>query len=223
MEVNSARFISIPNLGRIPVGKLVCIGRNYSEHAAEMKHPVPDVPMVFLKPTTALLPHGGIVQFPTHIGEVHHEVELVAVVGHRVRNATPREAQGAVVAYAVGLDMTARALQSAAKRAGAPWSEAKGFDTFAPIGMPVNANDVDLAAATITLRVNGNLVQEGRTADMIFGIADLIVHCSAVFTLEPGDLIYTGTPSGVGPVKDGDALCAEITGLPDLRVTIATS
>jgi acylpyruvate hydrolase len=221
MEVNPARYVSIPHLGRVPIGKLLCIGRNYAKHAKEMKSALPRTPMVFLKPTTALIGPGGTVELPPGVGEVHHEVELVLVIGHRVRNTTPEQAALAVSGYAVGLDMTARALQAAAKKSGTPWSVAKGYDTFAPIGEAVGPEAFSPDQARIALRINGRLVQEGRILDMIFGIPELVAFCSTVFTLEPGDLIYTGTPEGVGPVRDGDRLRAEISGLPPLEVSVS--
>lgn len=202
-------------------GKLLCIGRNYAKHAAEMKSEVPEEPIVFLKPATALVGHDGSIVLPAMSEEVHHEVELVVVLGKGGRHIPAEEAMGYVEAYAVGLDMTARDLQSVAKQKGQPWSVAKGFDTFAPLGTLVPAEAVaDPHDLEITLRVNGEVRQHGHTGDMLFSIADLIAYCSRIFTLQAGDLIYTGTPEGVGPVQDGDELEAVLTGLPPLRVTV---
>lgn len=203
-------------------GKLLCIGRNYAAHAAEMKSDVPTTPMVFLKPSTALVPDGGVVRLPPQSSDVHHEVELVVAIGTGGKDIAEAEALRHIAGYAVGLDMTARDVQAAAKKKGHPWSVAKGFDTFAPLGALVPASAIaDPQDLTIALRVNGTLRQEGHTADMIFSVAPLIAYCSAIFTLEPGDLIYTGTPEGVGPVEAGDVLEAEVAGLPTLRVTVA--
>jgi 2-keto-4-pentenoate hydratase/2-oxohepta-3-ene-1,7-dioic acid hydratase in catechol pathway len=154
--------------------------------------------------------------------DVHHEVELVALIGTRTRNVTRQQARSSVVALAVGLDMTARDLQQAAKEAGLPWSVAKGFDTFAPIG-PLQAVDEDTFPIDleITLDVNGHRRQTGHTSDMIFALEDVIAYASSIFTLEPGDLIYTGTPSGVSAVHAGDRLEARAGGLPPLRVDVA--
>lgn len=205
----------------VDVTKLLCIGRNYAKHAAEMKSEVPDEPLVFLKPPSALVGDRGTVVLPTASRDVHHEVELVAVIGTGGKNIPQVEALNHVDAYAVGLDMTARDLQSEAKKGGRPWSVAKGFDTFAPLG-PVEpaASIADPQDLTIRLTVNGEERQSASTRDMIFPVAELIAYCSRIFTLTPGDLIYTGTPEGVGPVQDGDELEATVTGLPPLRVTV---
>ncbi len=202
-------------------GKLLCIGKNYAKHAAEMKSAVPDEPVVFLKPATALIGHGGAVVLPAMSREVHHEVELVAVVGRGGTDIPEADALARVAAYAVGLDMTARDLQLKAKQKGHPWSIAKGFDTFAPLGDLAPAEAVpDPQALDLRLTVNGAVRQASHTSDMVFSVATLIAYCSRIFTLEPGDLLYTGTPEGVGPVEDGDVLEATATGLPPLRVTI---
>ena len=214
--------ITMPGTGeRLTPGKLVCIGRNYAAHARELGNDVPEAPVVFLKPATSLVADGGTVVLPPQTDDVHHEVELVVVVGTACKNVPAREAMACVVGYAVGLDMTARDLQPDLKKKGLPWTLAKGFDTFAPLGeiVPVSAVP-DASALTLTLRVNGEIRQHGSTADMLHTVADLVAYASSVFTLLPGDLIYTGTPEGVGPVADGDVLEAEITGLPPLRVTV---
>ena len=203
-------------------GKLLCIGRNYAKHAAEMQSAVPEQPMVFLKPSTALVGHEGTVVLPPHSHDVHHEVELVAVIGREGKNIAAEAALDHVAAYAVGLDMTARDIQAEAKKKGHPWSVAKGFDTFAPLGAlaPAAAID-DPQNLTIRLTVKGAVRQEGHTGDMIFPVAELIAFCSRIFTLQPGDLLYTGTPEGVAAVEEGDVLEATCTGLPPLRVRVA--
>jgi 2-keto-4-pentenoate hydratase/2-oxohepta-3-ene-1,7-dioic acid hydratase in catechol pathway len=215
--------ILLPTTGeRIVSPRLFCIGRNYASHAREMNSAVPTVPMVFLKPSTALVPTGGRVILPAMSNEVHHEVELVVVIGKRGKDIPEAEAMGYVAGYAVGLDMTARDLQAEAKKSGAPWTVAKGFDTFAPLGPIAPAAALpDPQHTTIQLRINGAVRQDGRTADMIFSIPRLITHCSQIFTLLPGDLLYTGTPEGVGPVHEGDHLEATVAGLPPLSVTVA--
>ncbi|GIV61738.1 MAG: acylpyruvase [Rhodothermaceae bacterium] len=205
----------------VRVGKILCIGRNYAKHAAEMQSDVPDEPLVFLKPSTALVGHGGTVLLPPQSQDVHHEVELVAVMGRGGKNIPESRALEHVAAYAVGLDMTARDLQALAKKKGHPWTVAKGFDTFAPLGPLVDASQVrDPQALEISLTVNGDVRQHGHTRDMIFPVARLIAYCSQIFTLMPGDLLYTGTPEGVGPVQDGDVLEARISGFPSLRVRV---
>jgi 2-keto-4-pentenoate hydratase/2-oxohepta-3-ene-1,7-dioic acid hydratase in catechol pathway len=206
------------------VSKVLCIGRNYAKHAAEMKSDVPSEPMVFLKPPSALIESGDAVVIPTQSDNVHHEVELVAVIGRQGKNIPVAEALDYVDSYAVGLDMTARDIQQGAKDRRHPWSVAKGFDTFAPLGPRVPAADVhDPQQLDIKLTVNGETRQHGETKDMIFSVADLIAYCSQIFTLMPGDLLYTGTPEGVGPVEAGDELEATVTGVPPLRVSVRSA
>ncbi len=214
--------ISLPTAQtNVPVTKLLCIGRNYARHAAEMDSEVPDQPLVFLKPPSALISDGGAVVIPAASKDVHHEVELVAVIGTGGKNIPSEEALAHVDAYAVGLDMTARDLQSAAKRGGKPWSVAKGYDTFAPLGPLEPASSIrDPQNLSVRLVVNGEERQAATTRDMIFPVAELVAYCSRIFTLAPGDLIYTGTPEGVGPVAAGDNLEATVAGLPPLRVQV---
>lgn len=202
-------------------GKLLCIGRNYAKHAEEMQSDVPDRPMVFLKPASALVADGGDVVLPPQSQNVHHEVELVAVIGTGGKDLAAADALDHVAGFAVGFDMTARDVQQAAKDRSHPWSVAKGFDTFAPLGAFAARADVgDVQDLAIRATVNGETRQESRTKHMIFSVAELVAYCSTIFTLEPGDLLYTGTPEGVGPVADGDRLEAEVEGLPALRVNV---
>ncbi|ARA92802.1 isomerase/hydrolase [Rhodothermaceae bacterium RA] len=202
-------------------GKLLCIGQNYARHAAEMKSRVPDKPMIFLKPSTALVGDGGRVVLPSMSRDVHHEVELVVLIGRTGKHIPESEALAYVGGYAIGLDMTARDLQAEAKAKGHPWSVAKGFDTFAPVGAFVPADAVaDPQDVQVRMAVNGEIRQDGHTGDMIFPVARLIAYASRIFTLEAGDLLFTGTPEGVGPVQPGDVLEATGTGLPALRVTV---
>jgi 2-keto-4-pentenoate hydratase/2-oxohepta-3-ene-1,7-dioic acid hydratase in catechol pathway len=202
-------------------GKLVCIGRNYAKHAAEMKSDVPENPVIFLKPSTALVGQGGKVILPPMSREVHHEIELVVAIGRGGKQIPINDALNHVDGYALGLDMTARDLQEQAKLKGLPWSISKGFDTFAPLGPLAKAHDVgDPQQLEFELRVNGEVRQKARTADMIFSVAFLISYCSSMFTLLPGDLIFTGTPDGVGPVVTGDLLEASSPKLPELRVKV---
>lgn len=214
--------ISLPEGGlTLQPGKLLCIGRNYAKHAAEMKSDVPETPMVFLKPATALIGNDGVINLPPMTQDVHHEVELVVVIGKEGKHIGVDDAMEHVAAYAVGLDMTARDIQAAAKQKGHPWSVAKGFDTFAPLGALVPAAAIDDPQdLNIKLTIDGEVRQEGHTGDMIFSVAELITYCSRIFTLQPGDLLYTGTPEGVGPVHDGETLSAEISGMPPLTVRV---
>jgi acylpyruvate hydrolase len=214
-------FLSIPHTGTmVEPGKVLCIGRNYAAHAVEMKSELPERPVVFLKPTSALIDSGGSVLLPPESHDVHHEVELVAVIGRTGRHISEEAALDHVAAYAVGLDMTARDLQDEAKRKGLPWTISKGFDTFAPLGALASAVDIDVQHLEVRLEVNGQLRQKGHTQHMLFSVAYLISFCSRIFTLVPGDLLFTGTPEGVGRVQEGDVLEATITGLPPLRVDV---
>ena len=215
--------ITLPSGESVRPGKILCIGRNYAAHVREMGDvaDLPAEPVVFLKPSTALIPDGGTVVLPRQSNDVHHELELVVVLGEGGRHIAESEALNHVAAYALGLDLTARDLQAKAKANTGPWSIAKGFDTFAPLGPLTPASEItDPQAATIELKVNGEIRQHGSTAHMIFPVAKLISYLSSIFTLEPGDLIYTGTPEGVGPIRDGDVLEATGEGLKPLRVNV---
>ncbi len=203
-------------------GKVLCVARNYAKHAAEMNAKVPAAPVIFLKPATALVPSGSQVVLPAISSTVHHELELVVLIGRSGKDIGTGSSLQYVAGYAVGLDMTARDLQAKAKAKGQPWSVAKGFDTFAPLGNFTPAGQVqDVQALTIELSVNGQVRQEGNTSDMIFSVVHLVAWCSRIFTLEPGDVLFTGTPDGVGPVLRGDVLEASGTGLEPLKVTVA--
>ena len=202
-------------------GKLLCIGRNYAKHAKELGNEVPESPMVFLKPASALIPSGDHIVIPKMSHDVHHEVELVCLIGKKGKDIPVEAAMDYIAGYAVGLDMTARDIQNEAKAKSHPWSVAKGFDTFAPLGPFVSSQSVnDVADLNIELRINGVLRQSGNTQDMIFSVAELVSWCSSIFTLEPGDLLFTGTPEGVGPIAPGDVLVAKVAGIPELTVGV---
>jgi 5-carboxymethyl-2-hydroxymuconate isomerase len=205
----------------LSVGKILCLGRNYPEHAKEMKVESPTTPVVFLKPTTALLEAGGSIVFPTLSEVVHHEVEMVVVIGREGKKIPRDTAMEYVAGYAVGLDMTLREVQAEAKKKGLPWSVAKGFDTSAPLSTAVRRENVrDPHNLNISLRVNRKLRQSSNTRNMIFRVPDIIAFLSTVFTLEPGDLIFTGTPEGVGPVHHGDKLTAALESVGTLTVGV---
>jgi acylpyruvate hydrolase len=205
----------------LPVGKILCLGRNYRDHAEEMKAEVPTSPVVFLKPSTALLQNGGRIQIPPLSKQLHYEAEMVVVIG-RDGKAIPRErAMDHVEGYAVGLDMTLRDLQSEAKSKGLPWSVAKGFDTSAPVSHVVPRDRVDDPhALQLSLEVNGSMRQRASTGEMIFRIEEIIAFVSQIFTLERGDLIFTGTPKGVGEARSGDTLVATLESVGTLTVTV---
>lgn len=200
-------FFPLPGLPHLSAHTLFCIGRNYAEHAKELNNPIPDRPVVFTKPLTTLLPDGGTVILPPVTTDVHHEVELVVAIGTGGKNIPIESALSHVAGYAIGLDMTARDIQTSLKAKSHPWELAKGLDTFAPLGTFVDAASLpDPSNLTLELRVNGDLRQSGTTADMLNTIPSLISFLSSYFTLTPGDLIFTGTPAGVAAVQDGDVL-----------------
>jgi 2-keto-4-pentenoate hydratase/2-oxohepta-3-ene-1,7-dioic acid hydratase in catechol pathway len=207
---------------RAPVDpyKILCIGRNYAAHAKEMGNDVPTEPLLFLKPRTALVGHGGIVELPPESSRVEHEAELGVVIGSSARRVNRDQALAHVFGYTCVCDVTARDLQ---KKDG-QWSRAKGFDTFCPCG-PWIETDVDARALRIRCTVNGVTKQDGSTAQMVFDVATLIEYASAAMTLEPGDLIVTGTPDGTGPIAHGDAVTVDIenVGALSFRVVAAQS
>jgi uncharacterized protein (TIGR00369 family) len=205
----------------VRVGKILGIGRNYADHIKEMGAPASGPPVIFLKPATAIVHDGGEVSLPEGVGEVHHEVELVVAIGRSGKGIEEKDALDHVLGYAVGLDMTLRDLQGQAKERGEPWSLAKGFDSSAPLSRIVPRDEVgDGSGLKITLEVNGERRQEADTSRMLRSVAELVAHASKLMTLERGDLIYTGTPAGVGPVQAGDLLKAEIEKVGELTVRI---
>jgi acylpyruvate hydrolase len=207
---------------RLRVGKILAVGRNYAAHNREMGHERPVPPVVFLKPPSALVGDGGTVRLPRGLGAIHHEVELVAVIGARGRAITESRALDHVLGYAVGIDLTLRDLQGEAKKKGEPWDLAKGFDGSAPVSMVVPREECgDPGDWGLSLEVNGARRQDGSTARMLHGVAALVSQVSQLITLERGDLIFTGTPEGVGPVLPGDVIEARLADLVSLRVTAA--
>ncbi len=187
---------------------IYCIGSDYAEHAKELGNAVPKRPVVFLKPTSSLCRTGERVLLPKISQQVDHEVELVVAIGKRGKAVPVEKALEWVAGYAVGIDVTARDLQDEAKSKALPWTLSKGFDTFAPLGEFVPRAQSGDGPFTLELKVNGNLRQSGNTAEMVFSVSKLIAFLSEHFTLQPGDLIYTGTPSGVGPLLPGDKVQA---------------
>jgi 5-carboxymethyl-2-hydroxymuconate isomerase len=208
----------------VPVGKILAVGRNYAAHNVEMGNAETAAPVLFLKPTSALLHDGGTLQLPRGGGQVHHEVELVVVIGKPGRAIAESDALDHVLGYGVGLDMTLRDVQSEAKRGGEPWSLSKGFDGSAPISEIVPAAELgDASGLEIRLDVNGETRQRGNTSGMSRPVAALIAHASRWMTLERGDLIYTGTPAGVGPVVSGDKLEASIERIGSVRIEVTSA
>ena len=215
------KYVKFADGESLPVGKILCLGRNYPEHVKEMKAETASTPVVFIKPATALIASGECVVIPPVSNDVHHEVELVVVIGRDGRNIPAGKAMEHVAGYAVGLDMTLRDVQAEAKKRGLPWSVAKGFDTSAPLSAPVRRAAVsDPHALSIELSVNGTVRQSSNTQHMILRIPAIIAYCSTVFSLEAGDLIFTGTPEGVGRVVHGDRIDAQIASVGTLTVGI---
>jgi 5-carboxymethyl-2-hydroxymuconate isomerase len=207
---------------RLRVGKILAVGRNYAEHNAEMGNARSVPPVLFLKPPSAVVHDGGVVSLPLGLGQVHHEVELVVAIGRSGRAIPEDAAMEHVLGYAVGLDLTLRDLQAEAKKKGEPWDLAKGFDGSAPVSHVVPRERVlDVTALSLTLDVNGVRRQEGSVSEMLYGVAALVAYASRWITLERGDLLFTGTPSGVGPLVAGDSVVARLSDLTMLRVTVA--
>jgi acylpyruvate hydrolase len=206
----------------LEVSKIVCLARNYAEHAKELANVVPTQPVFFLKPPSCLLPGGGEIRMPMDMGRVDVETELVAILGRGGRDVHPSDAMELVAGYAVFFDITARDLQGRARKEGQPWTAAKGYDTFGPISAPIPARKVpDPHDLPIRLEVNGVVRQDSNTRHMVFRIPETLAAISRVMSLEPGDLLATGTPEGVWPLAPGDRLEAEILGVGSLRCTVA--
>ncbi len=186
--------------------KILCIGRNYAAHAAELGNAVPEEPVVFCKPDSALLGRNLPFVIPSFTNDVHHEIELVLRIGKVGKHIEPRFAHKYIDAVTVGIDFTARDLQSELKSKGLPWEKAKGFDGSAVVGRFVSADQLDLSNLRFSLTKNGVPVQSGHSQNMLHSFADIISYVSRYFTLKTGDLIFTGTPEGVGPIHPGDVL-----------------
>lgn len=211
----------IPGLPNLTISSIFCIGRNYQKHAEELGNTVTDQPMVFLKPVSSVIGGDDFIILPHQSKEVHHEVELVIAIGKNGKNISEEKSLEYIAGYGLGIDVTARDMQQQAKEKGHPWSVAKGFDTFAPISnfLPVD-NETNFSAMDISLTVNGEERQQGNTTNMIFTVPKLIAYLSTVFTLHPGDLIFTGTPAGVSSIKSGDVIR---TSLNNEKITLNTS
>ena len=226
--VPAPTVVSVPIAGaseRFPVRRVYCVGRNYEEHAKEMGFTGREPPFFFLKPADAVVSvnagETGRIAYPTLTQNLHHEIELVVAIGKGGANIKAADALAHVFGYAVGLDMTRRDLQNDMKKQGRPWCIGKGFDQSAPIGPITPAADVPgVLQAAISLTVNGTPRQASVISKLIWNVAETIEHLSAAWTLEPGDLIYTGTPEGVAAVVRGDTLHGHVDGLVDLTVTV---
>ncbi len=206
---------------QIPVGTMYCIGRNYSAHAKEMGVELPESALVFIKPPTAFVPNQTAINIPSISKNMHHEVEMVVIIGKDCSHVTAGDALDYVAGYAVGIDLTLRDVQAIAKQRGEPWAIAKGFSGSAPISTAVPAKDItnpnDLS---IELKVNGEIRQKGSTSMMERTVEQLIEYVASIFTLREGDCIFTGTPEGVGRLESGDMVTAELQGVPILEISI---
>jgi fumarylpyruvate hydrolase len=202
-----------------PVRRILCVGRNYAAHRREMGGDDRDPPFFFAKPADAVAPPGTAVPYPSATADLHHEIELVAALGRAGQDVSVEAALDLVVGYAVGVDLTRRDLQNAAKAKGQPWEAGKGFDVSAPISA-IRRWQGDPPSGAIRLSVNGSVRQEGSLADMIWSIPEIIAQASRLWRLAPGDLIFTGTPEGVGPLVRGDRVEGEVEGVASLDFTV---
>lgn len=206
----------------IPVGKIICIGRNFAAHAKELGNSVPDSPILFMKPADCIVPDGGTVVIPDYTSECHHEVELAVLIGKAGAKIPAGKALAHVAGYAVAIDLTLRDVQSVLKEKGHPWEMAKAFATSCPLSDFVTADTVtDTDNLSLKLSVNGRVRQDGTSADMMRSVEEVIAVMSDYFSLEPGDILLTGTPAGVGPLVSGDQVVAEIDGVGILKVSVA--
>ena len=204
------------------VGKIICLGRNYLDHIRELGNKVPDRAVIFCKPASSIIADGGTINIPEYSNDCHHELELALLVGKTGKKIEEKEALSYLAGYGVALDLTLRDLQTELKNKGLPWEIAKGFDTSCPLSDFVtvesveNPNDIHL-----TLKVNGQLRQQGSTAQMMRSVEEIIAEVSTFYTLEPGDIILTGTPAGVSRIESGDQLEGSIEQVGTLKVSVA--
>ena len=208
-------------IGTFHPGKVLCVGRNYEEHAKELGNEVPEFPIFFMKPTSNLAWSGAEIEVPPYSDNMHYETELVLLIGKNLKNASVEEAEEAIIGYATGLDMTLRDQQDLLKGKGHPWEKAKCFDNAAVLSEFILKEDLNLTLdKKIILHVNGELKQNGALNDMIFKPAPIVAELSKMMTIEKGDLVFTGTPAGVGRVTSGDVLEGYVEGVPVVRATV---
>lgn len=206
-----------------PINNIFCIGRNYAAHIAELNHRPDERPLVFLKPTSALHGEGTPITLPAFSANVHYETELLVLIGMGGKNIKPENALSHVAGYGIGLDLTARDLQEEAQAKGLPWALAKGFDGSACVSHFIAAADLpDVMTCSFTMKLNGELRQHGEVTQMLFNLPTLIAYLSQVFTLNKGDLIFTGTPQGVGPLHRGDVLELDLANQLSARFSVAS-
>jgi len=216
------KSVKIKNsIKEVTIGKIVCVGRNYAEHAIELGNEIPEKPVVFLKPGSAVIYSVDTIVYPPFSNEMHHEVELVLLIGENIKDASAAEAEISIIGYGVGLDMTLRDIQSKLKSKGHPWTIAKCFDTSAVLSDIVLKEDFNLSLdEEIYLKVNDEVRQNDKLNKMIFNPVELVQYLSSLMTLEKGDLIFTGTPKGVGKVNKGDMINAGIEGIGEIMVNV---
>ena len=196
------------------LGKIVCVGRNYAAHAKELNNPIPSEPILFIKPASSAVPIAPTFSIPTDQGSVHHELEIAILIGEALTKATEDQVAVSIAGVGLGLDLTLRDVQDKLKEKGHPWERAKSFDGACPLTEFVSVSlpsKGDWQSLGLKLEKNGQLQQQGSSAEMLFSILPLIAHMSQNFSLQPGDVILTGTPAGVGPLKVGDSLLAELS------------
>jgi acylpyruvate hydrolase len=216
------KYIGFKNSSeKTAIGKMVCVGRNYAAHAKELGNEVPEFPIIFLKPASNVIFSGDSVVHPTYSKDLHHEVELVLYIGEDVKNASDEEAEHAIHGYTIGLDMTLRDLQNEFREKGDPWTLSKCFDTAAVLTDIVLKKDYKLKGdEKISLSVNGKVRQNSSISNMIFSPAEIVKFISSRMTLEKGDLIYTGTPEGVGRVVQGDKIEAHLENIGKITTEV---
>ncbi len=213
----------LENRADLPIGKILCIGRNYADHIRELGNETPGAPVIFIKPSSSVIGEGEAIVIPSYSRECHHEAELAVLIGKEGKDIPEERAMEHIAGYGVAVDLTLRDVQGELKKKGLPWEIAKGFDTACPLSGFVEASRVpDPHDLRIRMEVNGETRQDGHTAMMIHRIPAILRHMSACFTLEPGDVILTGTPAGVGRILPGDRLLAEIPGVASLRLSVVS-
>lgn len=212
------------NKEKIQVSKIFCLGLNYLNHISEMKSERPTEPLIFMKPPSAIIHDGESIIIPKISNEVHHECEIVLLIGKDGKNISIEDAEDYILGIGAGIDVTLRDVQGEAKKKGRPWVVSKGFDTSAPVSDFIPVEDFnDLSNIEISLSVNNKLRQKGNSKDMIFGFAETISYLSQIFTLNRGDLIFTGTPEGVSQINTGDNISVNLNNLLDLKVSVRNS
>lgn len=205
----------------VTLGKIVCVGRNYADHAKELNNPIPTEPMLFIKPSTAAVELEQPFAIPSGLGSVHFETEMSILIGSTLTNTAEDDARKAIIGIGVGLDLTLRDLQDGLKSKGHPWEKAKGFDGSCPLTAFVSPSKIDdLQNVQIRLTVNDEVRQDGNSAYMLNQVIPLICYISQFFTLEPGDVVLTGTPAGVGPINEGDRIVVELLGALSAKTSV---